>query len=469
MSFVKFSDSVCMFDVTPLENLYIEEYMRRAPGDFVKVYIYGLMHCYHAREATTRTFAHALSLEENEVLNAFNYWERQGLIRRSGNSYEYMPAKAVIELDRDTASVLYKYKDFNNRLQELLPGRLLLQNDFQRAYDWIEIYNLEPDAVLVLISWCVSRKGPKISFAYIDKVAKDWASLGIITLERAEEHIRRDEALRSAVGGILAHIGIKRAPTVDEHKLYSKWTSEWGFTREAVTAACLDMSRTRNPNMAYLDKVLESYRAQGILTAEDITAAQSGKADLNRSVGEMLYNLAIKGAPAPAHIEMYKRWSEEWGFEHKSIIHACKHAALEGNPSPAYVEAELWALKTDGITTLAQVKAYYEESRETDHELRAVFNCAGIKRSPSATDRKWYARATSEYGMSSELICHAASLAQEARNKTAFIQKVLDEWHKNGVKTPDEARARKPKHSQSGTKYDMHDYSDVADTLYNNY
>ena len=47
MAMCSFADRFSMFDVTPVENLFIEEYMLRAPGDYVKVYIYGLRLCYH--------------------------------------------------------------------------------------------------------------------------------------------------------------------------------------------------------------------------------------------------------------------------------------------------------------------------------------------------------------------------------------------------------------------------------------
>ena len=47
---LEFDDQFTMFDITPLENIFIDEYMLRAPGDFVKVYLYGLMLCYHHAE-----------------------------------------------------------------------------------------------------------------------------------------------------------------------------------------------------------------------------------------------------------------------------------------------------------------------------------------------------------------------------------------------------------------------------------
>ena len=42
MAFCAFDDSAALFDSTPVENMFITEYMLRAPGDFVKVYLYAL-------------------------------------------------------------------------------------------------------------------------------------------------------------------------------------------------------------------------------------------------------------------------------------------------------------------------------------------------------------------------------------------------------------------------------------------
>ena len=62
MAFCSFDDSAALFDATPVENMFITEYMLRAPGDYVKVYIYGLRLCYHPVEgASVTTIASAPS------------------------------------------------------------------------------------------------------------------------------------------------------------------------------------------------------------------------------------------------------------------------------------------------------------------------------------------------------------------------------------------------------------------------
>ena len=77
MAMLEFDDQFTMFDITPLENLFIDEYMLRAPGDYVKVYIYALRQCYHPpRENDCERMARALCMEPDDVRNAFTYWER---------------------------------------------------------------------------------------------------------------------------------------------------------------------------------------------------------------------------------------------------------------------------------------------------------------------------------------------------------------------------------------------------------
>lgn len=45
-----FDEHYASFDITPLDNQFILEFMPAAKGDYVKVYLYGLMQCYHPQE-----------------------------------------------------------------------------------------------------------------------------------------------------------------------------------------------------------------------------------------------------------------------------------------------------------------------------------------------------------------------------------------------------------------------------------
>ena len=72
MPLCSFSENYLMLGVTPVENLFIQEYLPRASGDYVRVYLYGLMQCYHpSEEMSLDRTAHILDLSVDTVRDAF--------------------------------------------------------------------------------------------------------------------------------------------------------------------------------------------------------------------------------------------------------------------------------------------------------------------------------------------------------------------------------------------------------------
>ena len=70
--------------VTVLSNLFIEQYMPRANGEFVKVYLYLLRSLSKAPPSFgPAKAADALDCTEKDILRALKYWEREGLLTLS--------------------------------------------------------------------------------------------------------------------------------------------------------------------------------------------------------------------------------------------------------------------------------------------------------------------------------------------------------------------------------------------------
>ena len=67
---------------TSVENIFINEYMAGAPGDFVKVYLFALMYAGLGVELTNEDIAKNLSMEHEDVLKAWNHWEKMGAVRK---------------------------------------------------------------------------------------------------------------------------------------------------------------------------------------------------------------------------------------------------------------------------------------------------------------------------------------------------------------------------------------------------
>ena len=83
MSFCSFAGEAALFDVTPIENLFLIEHMFDAPAPALKVYLYARMLALHPELGDSLAeMARALRMGEEAVQEAFDYWERRGLVRR---------------------------------------------------------------------------------------------------------------------------------------------------------------------------------------------------------------------------------------------------------------------------------------------------------------------------------------------------------------------------------------------------
>ena len=65
-----------------VENIFINEYMPAAPGDYVKVFLYAGMYAEYGLEMSTEKMAKQLGLSEKQVLDAWKYWEEIGAVKK---------------------------------------------------------------------------------------------------------------------------------------------------------------------------------------------------------------------------------------------------------------------------------------------------------------------------------------------------------------------------------------------------
>lgn len=454
MPFCKLSDSSILYDVTPLENLFIQEFMSKAPGDFVKVYVYGLYQCMHpgAADTSVEAFALALGLENETVIHAFSYWARDGLVHIVSEdpfTVEYYNVKnRLYQNNYESPPELKRYSDFNIALQSVLGGRLLHTQDLQKIYDWIEVLGMEQEAVLHMVSYCVERKGRQVSLAYMHKVALGWAKDGVRTLEDAENHISRYSVVSGQTQKVLAHIGIYRTPTVDENGLYNKWTQEWGFSQDAILFACKETTKIQKPNLAYLDRVLASLHEQGITEAADMEAHLTARETMGAKMREVLLALGIKSvSPTQAQNIQYARWTREWDIDHDAILAACARVAENGHPSFAAVTGLLEEWHAKGIKTLPEVRKLIDSERTVEGAISELFKRAGILRSIGAPERAAYAKWRNTWNMEEELLLYAAELSADAHQPWQFFQKLLSNYQKKGVLTLPQAQAERKNHA----------------------
>ena len=158
--------------MTPVDNLFFTVFMPEADGTFVKVYLYGLMQCYHGSLADD-SIAEQLGITETEVRCAFVYWQARGLVRIVSDeplTVEYLLAGQPAL----TEATAVKYRPFIEAVNALLAPRQLDLREMKAMYDCIELYGLDEATVLELVAYCIEQKGKRVSTNYILAAAQTW-------------------------------------------------------------------------------------------------------------------------------------------------------------------------------------------------------------------------------------------------------------------------------------------------------
>lgn len=453
MAFCAFDDGAALFDSTPVENMFITEYMLRAPGDFVKVYLYALMQCYHpSARMSLENMARDLDMTQEDVERAFKYWAREGLVRQVGdNPVRFtMHNLKQITLTRaeDPGAQLYN-KNFMEEVERILE-RPTHPSENQMIFDWVDVLELPEEVVLMLLQIEMERSKGRVSIPVADKRALEWAQSGIRTVEDVEKLIiigkEREEQLRR----LLARLGQRRAPSEDEKAMYKKWIDEWGFAPEAVQEACRETTKG-TPTMAYLDGILLRQHQLGRHEVQALEIGMQRERTARDFAREVYAGLGRTGVtPTQDDLAAIEGWREA-GAGDELILMAVKAAhSRAGGGNMDDVDAYLKRWRERGLTTPEAVKAESARTRALNAQLREIYDAAGLEKRPNAPDRELLCRWAGEMGMSPEMILQAAQYARGAGAPMLATGRILGDWQRAGIDTPEAARAEHEAHVRGG-------------------
>ncbi len=295
---------------TKVSNIFIDEYMTSANGDYVKIYLY-LLRCMNMSDChcSVTEMADRFDYTENDIRRALNYWEKMNLIKLEYDSngllngiclidssnLKHSTKKAdsalseVKESKEETSSAKkdsslkkdYAIADLENFKQnsevatflfcaEQYIGKPLSLTDIRTIYYWYDALGFPCDVIEYLVELSVS-KGKK-TLRYMDKIALAWHEKGVRTLDDAK---RISSSESNAAFAVMRYLGINGRNLIDsELKLIDKWVGKYGFTLDIVEEACRrTVSATSKPSFEYTDRILTSWHDEGVKHFDDIKKA----------------------------------------------------------------------------------------------------------------------------------------------------------------------------------------------------
>jgi len=453
MPLFEFDEQYPLFDATPVENLFVQEYLPAAKGDYVKVYLYGLMHTYHPSEGMSLTaMARDLGLSEEEVLSGYRYWERKGLVQRTADNppaFKYMNAKQLLFM-RQCPTEDKQYSQFADALYAAFgEDRQLHGQETSLAYEWVEDLKLPPEVVLMLVQHLISTRGKHFSFKAAQKLAVQLAEEQVHTIEDAEEMLSRSKTILEGTRRILRRLGKRHQPSEDEMALYRKWTGDWGYAHDAIEAACKETTKG-DPTMAYLDGILNGLRKRSEktpATARQVESQLQKEQDAATPLKELFRALGLSGlAVNEGTLSVYRQMRAL--ASHEVILLAAREAARAGGRLDDVLRL-LTTWQNKGLSTSQQVEEYVATFYESNRLLAQLFEQCGKSEKPSASDRALLAKWQKEWSFSTDMLLLAASFSQSADKKMPYMDAMLKAWREQNITTPQAAQTARDRHEKA--------------------
>lgn len=312
--------------VTAVSNIFIDEYMGTASGEYVKVYLYLLRHA--GKNVEIPDIAEALNHTEADVRRALAYWERAGVL--ASEKEEPATGEAAVTRENLTDAGYITPESRRNYGDSDMEGRMLEENaadsgkqlqgsergmakqsgaldipDAGNSYDrmkrlsadeefsallyavqqylgktfsaiecekfayFYDVLHMSCELLEYLAEYCA--EGGHTSIRYIEKVALNWYQAGIHTRDEAREHSARYSKDTSAVMKAFGIMG-RNAGTA-EQEFIRRWFKEFGFDSMIVTEACnRTLTATGSASFPYADKILTGWKENGVRTLQDVEA-----------------------------------------------------------------------------------------------------------------------------------------------------------------------------------------------------
>lgn len=282
-------------DFTLVSNRFLDQFMPKANGTFVKVYLYVLR--YAGCEIEPSHIAKEMNILESDVVSALKYWNDTGLLSYSGSDVEFLEAPAITQPEKPKKAVLkdkpsyvsreiFDFMSSNEELKSLYSfveqklGKVLSPSEVGILFSFYDWLCLPIDVIILLFTYAESIH--KLNMRYIEKIAVNWCNNGINTIELAEQFLKEEEdkkALYSRIKKILQISG--RELTDPERKYITSWSIEFQMPDELIKKAYeMTVLNTGKVSFAYMNSILKNWFKKGIKTvqeAEEDNLSHKGK------------------------------------------------------------------------------------------------------------------------------------------------------------------------------------------------
>lgn len=168
------------------------------------------------------------------------------------------------------------YREVEHRM-----GRVLSDSDLKTLYTIYDYLGLPAEVILMLVVGMIYREQRQKNnpaacprMPQIQREAFKWKRLGVDTLERAEDYLRRQEGVDQREWAILQAVGVAdRRPAVEREREYIAAWVDMGLSDELIRLAYeRTVYQKKAMNWPYMNKILQSWHKAGYQTPAQVEA-----------------------------------------------------------------------------------------------------------------------------------------------------------------------------------------------------
>ncbi|MGN0819221.1 MAG: DnaD domain protein [Christensenellaceae bacterium] len=442
MSFCSFSKEFGAAQTTTIQNSFITDYLSDVNGDAVKIYIYGLYLCENSSvDVNITAFSEALYLDEETVKDYFRFWEEYGVLTIISHEPFTVKYLNLAKTGKPRKIKPEKYSDFTKAVQSIIT-RMIPPNEYAEYFAIMEDYFIKPEAMLMIIKYCVDLKGPNIGGKYILTVARDFAFRQITTIEAIENELSDYNMRTSDILEIFKAAGIKKKPDIDDLKFFKKWHNEMQFE---VSAIAFVARKLKIHTMEKLNSTMNELYANKAFCAKEIENYLNEKEQLKATTMKIATNLSVYCEIITPYIDNYVSPWKSKGFSDETLLFISNYCFKKKKKSFEDMNETVNNLYENGLVTLESIVSYTKTLSKNDEFIKTLLDYAQIVRRPTKWDRDnlnlWR-----NWGFSDEMLVEAAKLSSGKNNPVSYMNIVLSNWKAGGIFTKDKI----PSNSEPG-------------------
>lgn len=452
MSFCSYSREFSLSSYTGIENQFIQKYMPLADGEAVKVYIYGLYLCQNIQEDYSLSeAAKTLNMSEDKLMDLFRFWEDFDLLEIVSVhpfAVKYFPADFAKGKPKKLRAE--KYTDFNKAIQSLMPQRMISSNEFMKYFSFMEEYSFKPDALILVVRYCIDLKGESISQNYILQVAKNFAGEGATSVEQIEKKLSDYYVHSSDVAAILRAMGSSKSPEPEDYKLLKKWTQELGFELSSIIFVA---SLHKKSGFTRLDESMTELYSNKKFNESEIKEYLSRKTSIRNLTIRIAKELGVYCQVIDPYTDNFVSvWLTD-GFDDSSLINLAKYCFRREKKSFEKMDELIQKLVSLGVISSESIITYMENEAREQEFAAEVLKTAGITRRANNWDKECL-RNWRTWNFSDAMILKAAELAAGKTNPIPYINSVLSSWKSKGIFHPEQIQSEFTNYNKQRTLND---------------